>query len=331
MESPDVNVVKLREVTGNPLVQKSLDNGVTDEDVQLDSKSIINLNETFCTEQKAGFWSSYINLLSTIIGAGILGLPFAVSKTGWILGGLLIVLAGILSLLGIYFLSVCALRTTLPSSFQSVADLSSLSGISLLIDVAVFLKCLGVGTSYLIVIGDLLPVAMLQFVSTESILVQRQFWIATAFLIDAPLSCMQQLDTLKWTSGISTVLILFVVIIVVFFAINPPSNSLEYPNEYQYASINVDTLKVLSIFVFAYTCQHNTFSIVNEMKVPTQRNLNKVFISAMLTAMLLYCIVAFCGYFTYSNRINSDLLKTYPGMFLVFSYIYLGNSSLICR
>ena len=43
-----------------------------------------------------------------------------------------------------------------PSSFYTVAK-ASVPSFTKLIDVAVMIKCFGVGTSYLIVIGDLAP------------------------------------------------------------------------------------------------------------------------------------------------------------------------------
>ena len=49
----------------------------------------------------------------------------------------------------------------MPSSFYAVAEIS-VPKFSMLIDVAVAVKCLGITTSYLIVIGDSLPVALQQ-------------------------------------------------------------------------------------------------------------------------------------------------------------------------
>lgn len=43
-------------------------------------------------KRTATWFSSWINLANTILGAGMLGLPYALSKNGTILGSLLIVL-----------------------------------------------------------------------------------------------------------------------------------------------------------------------------------------------------------------------------------------------
>ena len=70
---------------------------------------------------RATWLSCYINLTSTILGAGMLGLPYAYANMGWILGTLLILLCGTAATFALYFLAVCAKKTKLPSSFYTVA------------------------------------------------------------------------------------------------------------------------------------------------------------------------------------------------------------------
>jgi hypothetical protein len=60
----------------------------------------------------ASWFSCYINLASTIIGAGILGVPYAFSKAGWILGTFLLVLCAFLSVFGLHLLSICAKKVS---------------------------------------------------------------------------------------------------------------------------------------------------------------------------------------------------------------------------
>jgi hypothetical protein len=48
------------------------------------------------------------NLSNTILGAGMLGLPFAIRSAGLVLGGLLIVIAVNMSLFGLHLLSIAS-------------------------------------------------------------------------------------------------------------------------------------------------------------------------------------------------------------------------------
>jgi amino acid permease len=93
----------------------------------------------------ASIASSVVNLTNTIVGAGMLGLPGAFGGTGYIGGLILIILAAGFSAHGLVLLSKCAQRTGLPSSFYSVA-LAAVPRCTILIDLAVALKCFGVAT-----------------------------------------------------------------------------------------------------------------------------------------------------------------------------------------
>mmetsp|Transcript_27186 Transcript_27186/g.49371 ORF Transcript_27186/g.49371 Transcript_27186/m.49371 type:complete len:128 (+) Transcript_27186:83-466(+) len=89
--------------------------------------------------------SGVINLANTIVGAGMLGLPGAFGGTGWLSGMILIALSAMFSAHGLVLLSKAACLTGRPSSFYSVA-LASVPKYTILIDLAVALKCFGVAT-----------------------------------------------------------------------------------------------------------------------------------------------------------------------------------------
>jgi len=76
---------------------------------------------------------------------------------------------------------------------------------------------------------------------------------------------------------------------------------------------SLHTLKSFPIMIFSFSCQQNTFAVVNELVLPTQSRVDSVFVAATFTALVLYLVVAYCGYLTYGNRLTSDILKMYPG------------------
>lgn len=89
--------------------------------------------------------SCVINLSNTIVGAGMLGLPGAFGGTGYLIGILLLVIAAMFSAHGLVLLSKSAQKVGLPSSFYSVAAVA-VPSYTILIDLAVALKCFGVAT-----------------------------------------------------------------------------------------------------------------------------------------------------------------------------------------
>jgi len=89
--------------------------------------------------------SGVVNLSNTIIGAGMLGLPGAFQGTGWLSGLILLLLSATLSAHGLVLLSKAACITERPCSFYTVAK-ASVPRYTILIDLAVSLKCFGVAS-----------------------------------------------------------------------------------------------------------------------------------------------------------------------------------------
>lgn len=275
---------------------------IADNDVQLLSQSSL--------------FSCYSNLTSTIIGAGVLGLPKAMSQCGWILGSILILLCGFASGMSLHFLSVCCKKSIAPYSFYSVAEVACPQA-SFLIDIAVALKCYGVATSYLIVVGDNMPMAM-RTMQYDGFWLNRVPWVIIAFALVAPLSCFQSLDALKYTSSLSILFILFISVLVVLYSMGisglAPCEGMEdncSGNRMLFAT-DSSALSAITIFVFGYTCQQNCFSVINELEQPTQARMNKLFSLSIGTAVFLYFAVAYSGYLTYGDHVLSDLLRSYP-------------------
>jgi amino acid permease len=169
-------------------------------------------------------------------------------------------LAAMSSAFALHILSACALKTSGPSSFYSVAA-TAMPEFTLLIDIAVAIKCFGVATSFLIVIGDLMPDVM-DSINASGIWLHRQIWVTIGFAIVAPLSFLKSLDALKYTSVISIGFVVFLVGIIIFYAFDIPSlNPCEDIDDNEVCVgdksnfiVNIETLRVFSIYVFGFTC-----------------------------------------------------------------------------
>jgi len=165
---------------------------------------------------RSSWLSCYINLTSTILGAGMLGLPYAYANLGWVLGAILIILCGIGAAFALYFLARCALKTSKPSSFYKVASMATPKYV-FIIDLIIAIKCFGVATSYLIVVSDLMPLAIKHMSPASVFWHERDTWVVVGFCIVAPLSSLRSLDALRWTSGLSGFFLLFLIGLVVAY------------------------------------------------------------------------------------------------------------------
>lgn len=211
----------------------------------------------------SSLFSSVINLSNTILGSGMLGLPYAYSHAGWLFGTILLILSALVMSFTLHLLSCCALKYNLPTSFSKVGS-SIHSLFSIFIDLAVAIKCFGVATSYLIVIGDLMPYVFQGITSSTStstsILEDRRFWMAMLFFfIIVPLSFLKKLDSLKFTSILSIIFVIFLTLLVLFysFKLQPSSSSSSSSSsstDIQVATFDSSTIKVFPIFIFSFSC-----------------------------------------------------------------------------
>lgn len=114
-------------------------------------------------------------------------MPRALSQMGILLGSFVILWSGITSGFGLYLQTRCARYIDRGNaSFFALSQLTYPNA-SVIFDAAIAIKCFGVGISYLIIIGDLMPGVVLGFVGSEDklagmgYLVERHFWV-TAFM-----------------------------------------------------------------------------------------------------------------------------------------------------
>lgn len=275
----------------------------------------------------ASLISCGINLANTIVGAGMLGLPGAFGGTGYIGGSILITLGALFSAHGLNLLSKAAQKAGLPSSFYSVAR-ATVPQYTILIDLAVALKCFGVATGYLITVSDCMVDAFDHLLLTgdsdhdDSFIIQtilsREFWVVGAILAVLPVSFYRTFDELKKASALALVFVFFLAFGIIAYANGLADPCLDQSLEDCQGEVvpftdAPRTLAKLPIFVFAFTCQQNIFPIVNEITNRTQGRLNMVIVCSIGFAFVLFFTVAVEGYRTFGSNVRGDVLLNYPG------------------
>jgi amino acid permease len=127
-----------------------------------------------------------VNLIQAVVGAGTLAMGMAMSNTGILLGTILIIWSALTAAFGLYLQSRCARYLDRGSSSFFALSQITYPNAAVVFDTAIAIKCFGVGVSYLIIIGDLMPGVVRGFNEAAGevpFLVDRRFWI-TAFMYD---------------------------------------------------------------------------------------------------------------------------------------------------
>ena len=270
--------------------------------------------------------SGTINLLNTIIGAGILAMPYGIKQNGLILGCLLITWSACTSAFGLYLQNKVAKYVDQRGSvlYFSLSQLTY-PHLSVVFDGAIAIKCFGVGVSYLVVIGDLMPKIMETLkVDGESVLMARNFWISLFMaVLVVPLSYLKKLDSLKYTSVVALFSVAYLICLVVGHTI---ANDVEATAHVKRAVAEgvhwgplsfLGTLRSFPVFVFAYTCHQNMFAIINELKAhetsgSQTRQSNIIIRNAIATACTSYLVVGLCGYISFGSKVTGNIVAMYP-------------------
>ncbi|PSK42422.1 Vacuolar amino acid transporter 5 [Elsinoe australis] len=262
---------------------------------------------------QASWLSSVINLVNTIVGAGVLAMPLAMSHMGVLLGILVILWSGLTAGFGLYLQTRCA--RYLDRGMSSFFALSQITypNAAVVFDAAIAIKCFGVGVSYLIIIGDLMPGVVRGFNANPdaTFLVDRHFWVTAFMLIVIPLSFLRRLDSLKYTSVVALVSIGYLVILVVYHFC--AGDTLEERGEIRGVTWMgiVPTLASFPVIVFAYTCHQNMFSILNEIGDNSHKSTTAVVTASIGTSGFIYILVAITGYLSFGDNVIGNIVAQY--------------------
>lgn len=259
--------------------------------------------------------SGIITLLHTACGAGILAMPFAFKPFGLLFGILIITFCGFCALLGL-LLQARVVRYIPQGSTASFFVLANQinPNLSVIFDIAIAIKCFGVGVSYLIVIGDLMP-QILNVFTENSWLLSRNFHITMMMLfIVAPLCFMKRLNSLRHASMVAISSVVYLCLLVIVHFVLPSNDIIQLKGKvsWWYPKDEPSPLTTLPIFVFAYTCHHNMFSVINEQPKKHFSNTRYIAVYSILLAFSLYIIIGGSGYLTFGDNITGNIIMLYP-------------------
>lgn len=259
--------------------------------------------------------SGILTLLHTACGAGILAMPYAFKPYGLIPGVAMIVFCGLCSMAGLLLQS--KVTKYVPERNASFFALTQVTNpkLSVIFDFAIAIKCFGVGVSYMIVVGDVMPQILSTF-TDHSILVNRNFNITVVMLcIVSPLCFIKNLNSLRYASMLAISSVIYLCILVLIHFVMPSDDVTKLKGEVSWFfphESNSSRLSTLPIFIFAYTCHHNMFSVINEQYNTSFKSIKYIAMLSMLLACCLYVVIGGTGYLTFGDEITGNIITLYP-------------------
>eukprot|EP00548_Thalassiothrix_antarctica_P008712 CAMPEP_0194153596 /NCGR_PEP_ID=MMETSP0152-20130528/56984_1 /TAXON_ID=1049557 /ORGANISM="Thalassiothrix antarctica, Strain L6-D1" /LENGTH=479 /DNA_ID=CAMNT_0038858993 /DNA_START=43 /DNA_END=1479 /DNA_ORIENTATION=- len=316
-----------------PTEEKHRDNGTqsslsvlqrveTKEDaVNCDCNAALGLNEIdenetdSCKKQSSVFGAS-INLVNSIVGAGIIGIPYAFRQTGLVSGVMLLGVVGYMTDKSLrLILDVAYFHHRLkPQKVTNFEDLMSYpfgnSG-SLFVLINMLILAYGAMVSYLLIIKDTVP-NVLGFDSDDGYH-REVILIATSLIIILPLALRRDMASLAFTSLISVAADIILVFFVAFCS--PVSESIASNgglwNTLQ-KSVFKETIFIgLGVLSLAMSCQHCAFIVGGSLANISQLRWATVTFRSIGIATSLSGLMGVSGYLGFQDETEGDVLNNF--------------------
>ncbi|KAI3673734.1 hypothetical protein L6452_39862 [Arctium lappa] len=272
------------------------------------------------SEKGSGMSGAIFNLVTTVIGAGIMALPATMKVLGLIAGVVFIFLMGIISEISLELL-VRFTHQCKATSYGEVVEHALGKPARIVSEVFIILNNAGVLLVYLIIMGDVMSGSP----KHAGVLEQwfgNGFWddrriVSLILLIVflAPLCALSKIDSLSMTSAASVVLaVLFVVIACVITFIMLAKGKIDSPRlipEFGSKAAVLDLLVVIPIMSNAYVCHFNVQPIYNELENRSPERMNKVGRWTTVICVLIYWLTAVAGYLLFGKDTEADVLTNF--------------------
>lgn len=165
----------------------------------------------------AGVFEATVNMANSILGAGIVGLPYAMREAGLLAG--LVLLVGV-ALLTDWTIRLMVLNAKLSGRHTYIDIMSHCYGVHGRVAVSIFQFVFAFGgmCAFCVVVGDTIPnvIASLLPALRDTLLSNRQFvMIVCTMAISFPLSLYRNIESLSKASAVALVSMVFIIIAVI--------------------------------------------------------------------------------------------------------------------
>ncbi|KAG0001064.1 hypothetical protein BGZ65_003828 [Modicella reniformis] len=295
-------------MTGNRTNRSGIGNNGYDHDVGVTAK---------LPNHGGSLFSSFLNMANSIIGAGIIGLPFAFQEAG----------------LGMGIILLCVLTWIVDWTVGLLVHSGKLSGRTtyqdlllfcfgkmglIMISLFQFIFAFGAMCAYTVIVGDTLPHVLQALIPgiedrpVVGFLARRTFVIIfCTVLISFPLSLYRDISKLAKTSAIAMVALVVIIIAVMIEGPRAPAEIRGDPN-LVWTFARPELFQSIGVISFAFVCHHNSFLIFSSLQKPTINRLKLVTHMSMTVSLLACLILALSGYINFSDKTQGNILNNFP-------------------
>ncbi|CAG9815167.1 unnamed protein product [Phaedon cochleariae] len=255
-------------------------------------------------------WASF-NFINSILGSGVIGIPYALHEAGFGFGLLLLIFVAVVTDYSL-ILMVRSGHISGKFSYQGIMEAAFGRAGYYLLGLLQFVYPFIAMVSYNIVVGDTVTKVIMRLtgLGPDSLFAKREVivLIATIF-IAIPLCLYRDVAKLAKISFLSLICIVFI-LLSIFVRIGSISNIVPQHHD-SWRFINKDIIPAIGIMAFAFMCHHNTFLIYGSIAEPNQKKWEIVTHASIATSLIVAILFGIAGYTTFKAYSQGDLLENY--------------------
>lgn len=266
--------------------------------------------------------SAIFNLVSTIIGGGILSLPFAFDKCGLALALIFMVVAASASTFSLYVIVSCSRRGRAASYEEVVRKALGVTAGRVTVVLLVLLTFLTL-VAYVILTKDLVSSLGARFLYGRGLSVAEQnvLTIGCVMLV-SPALLARSMDALRFTSIFSLVSVFVLAIAITVRAVDATFRTqdiLDVEAEHVipiklFPTSWADAAYAFPIISVSFLCHFNVLPVYRELHKPTRHRLKKIVGATMFSTWMFYVLVGIMGYlfaFQQQQGVQGDILNNF--------------------
>ncbi|KAB8670404.1 hypothetical protein FH972_026317 [Carpinus fangiana] len=265
---------------------------------------------------RSGMKSAFMNMANSIIGAGIIGQPYAFRQAGLLTG--IVLLVG-LTVVVDWTIRLIVINSKLSGTDSFQATMQHCFGKSGLIAISIAQWAFAFGgmVAFCIIVGDSIPhVVAALFPSLPDtpflwLFTDRRAIIVIFILgISFPLSLYRDIAKLAKASTLALISMLVIIITVITQGARVPAD-LRGPLRGS-LFINSGVFQAIGVISFAFVCHHNSLLIYGSLRRPTIDRFARVTHLSTAISMLACLAMALAGFLVFGARTQGNVLNNFP-------------------
>mmetsp|Transcript_4394 Transcript_4394/g.12330 ORF Transcript_4394/g.12330 Transcript_4394/m.12330 type:complete len:466 (+) Transcript_4394:120-1517(+) len=260
----------------------------------------------------ATVFGSILSVANSVVGAGMLSLPYLLRESSLLMGMVVIVITCTLSIYSFYILGAsCELAGRF--DYKGLGAEAGGPHFAVMIQVAMILYTAGACISYAVLLGDF-STGLVQAIDTEywtaaKLLSSHGSAVTTiGLLVLTPLSCVRDLKHLEHSSALALLCDFVTVGVVIYSSANAP-----VAPDINWATPSPAVFLVMPIVAVACSTHYNAPRFYEELKDRSLEKMGQLSVAAMGLATLVYIVVSVAGYLQFGGATKGDILNCYSG------------------